>query len=68
MKKGMIIVVLSVVMATGLVGCDRRTMGAGGGAAVGATIGGLASGSAAGAAIGGVVGAVAGSEVAKHYN
>lgn len=67
MKKIILVTVLSAVMALSLTGCDKRTLGAVGGAAVGGTVGGLAGGTT-GAVIGGVAGAALGSTITKNKN
>lgn len=64
MKRVILLSVIAVALALGLGGCDRRTLGAAGGAAVGGTVGGLAGGTT-GAVIGGVGGAALGSHLSK---
>jgi hypothetical protein len=64
MKKIIILSVVSVALVLGLGGCDRRSMGAMGGAGVGGVVGGLAGGTT-GAVIGGVAGAGLGSHLSK---
>lgn len=64
MKKAILVSVISIALAAGITGCDRKTAGIVGGAAVGGTVGGMAGGTT-GAVIGGVAGAALGHVITK---